>query len=249
MNLPVNDLTGSGSQDHGEPRNPAPPRLSKTSIAGFEQCAKKLWLKIHRPEAARYDPATLQLFASGHLVGELARKAYPSGIMVEEDHHQLLAAIATTRRLMDRAKPQPIFEAAFHHANVVVRADILEPAGPGAWRLTEVKNSGRVRPAFVSDLATQAWVLAGAGVSLSGVYLRHPVEPLRPWRRQHAVRFVDVDLGAEVRSLIGQKAEIVRSASEIAAGAMPDIVTGLHCSAPYRCEFREFCRSSRPNSA
>ena len=236
-------------EDYGHARQqpglarPGPVRLSKTSIAAFEQCPKKLWFKLHQPHLARFSATTLRLFASGHLVGELARREYHNGILVEQDHHNLLGAVAVTRRLIERAHPQPVFEAAFYHANVVVRADILLPDGGGRWHLVEVKNSGRVRPAYISDLTTQAWVIEGCGVPLSGMYIRHPVKPLRPWGRSHPVHFTDVELGEEVRAGIAEKAPIVGEALQTGAGFMPETATGPHCFRPYRCEFFVHCRS------
>lgn len=226
-----------------------PTRLSKTSIASFEQCSRKLWLKVHRPEAAQFDAATLRLFASGHVVGELARRAFPAGTLVAEDHNQLVAALARTRELLARPSPQPIFEGAFLHANVIIRADILVPAGEGTWNTIEVKNSWGVRPAHISDLASQCWVLEGCGVKLSGIYLRHPVEPLRPWRSAHRLAFVDADVGEQVRLIMDQKSEVVRDASVVASGDLPDVSTGPHCVAPYRCEFRDFCGLAKPDGA
>ena len=224
---------------------PGPVRLSKTSIAAFEQCPKKLWFKLHQPHLARFSATTMRLFASGHLVGELARREYRNGILVEQDHHNLLGAVAVTRRLIERAHPQPVFEAAFYHANVVVRADILLPDGGGRWHLIEVKNSGRVRPAYISDLTTQAWVIEGCGVPLSGMYIRHPVKPLTPWGRSHPVHFTDVELGEEVEAGIAEKAAIVGEALHTGAGFMPGTATGNHCLRPYRCEFFGHCNSIR----
>lgn len=227
---------------------PGQVRLSKTSIAALEQCPKKLWLKLYQPHVARFSPATLRLFAAGHLVGELARREYPNGALVELDHHNLLAAIQVTRSLLEQPHSQPIFEAAFCHSNVVVRADILLPAEDGSWDLIEVKNSGGVRPAYISDLTTQAWVIEGSGVRLRGLYIRHPFKPLRPWGRAHPVHFTDVELGEVVKSGIAMKEDIVRRGAEVARGGMPVTRVGSHCSTPYRCEFFEYCRSSDTES-
>src|SRR5438270_8402777 len=77
-------------------------RLSKSRIAAFEHCPRRLWLQVHRRELARYDEATLALFAAGHQVGALARARYTKGILVEEDHQEIVAAIARTRWLISK---------------------------------------------------------------------------------------------------------------------------------------------------
>ncbi|MBX9640097.1 MAG: hypothetical protein K2X97_10305, partial [Mycobacteriaceae bacterium] len=48
------------------------PRLSKSKIAAFEHCPRRLWLQIHRRDLAKFDEATLVRFQCGHYVGELA---------------------------------------------------------------------------------------------------------------------------------------------------------------------------------
>src|SRR5687768_13257076 len=59
--------------------------LSKSRIAAFEQCPKRLWLQVHRPETGVVDPDTQAKFEIGHEVGELARTFYPDGVMVEDE--------------------------------------------------------------------------------------------------------------------------------------------------------------------
>ena len=45
--------------------------LSKSKIAIFEQCPKRLWLSVHRPDETVIDAATQAKFDVGHQVGEL----------------------------------------------------------------------------------------------------------------------------------------------------------------------------------
>lgn len=216
-------------------------RLSKTSIASLEQCDKKFWLRLHHPKLGRWTETTLRVFATGHLIGELARLCYPTGTLVKHDHTDLPAAISQTRSLLNRTDPQPIFEGAFFHRSVVIRADILVPASDGSWEIFEVKNSGGVRPAYISDLASQTWVMHGTGLRLSGIYIRHPVKPLRPWGRAHPISFIDVDVARSVMRAVAGKDDTVRHGIEVATSAMPEVRMGAQCSKPYRCEFVEHC--------
>src|SRR4051794_13481761 len=60
--LPKLDLVPQGADACGRM---AP--LTKSRLAEFEQCEKRFWLSLHRPElAAPRDPA---VFATGHTVG------------------------------------------------------------------------------------------------------------------------------------------------------------------------------------
>jgi len=218
-----------------------PIRLSKSKIAAFEHCPKRLWLQIHRPDLGRIDEATLQLFARGHEVGQLARVRTPGGILVEDDHRNLVGAIEHTRQLLNAPDQRPIFEAAFQRDGVVIRADILEPDGWGGWKLAEVKNSASVKPYQLLDAATQAWVLRGSDICISSIVIRHVERPLRSQRHFFRTRFIDADVTADVLQLIFQRKGVIDRARAVVRAAEPHIQPGRHCVRPFRCEFREHC--------
>ena len=221
-------------------------RLSKSKVAAYEHCPRRLWQQVYRAERGRHDDATLRLFEAGHRIGELARLKYRDGILVAEDHRQVLAAIVRTRLLIDAPMQRPIFEAAFERKRVVVRADVLQPDGCGGWSLIEVKNSASVKPYQLLDAATQAWVLSGNQVRISSVVIRHPERPFRPWTGwTRDVRFVDVDISSEVEQLVTGRQSVVDAAQAVLAGAEPDIRPGSHCVRPFRCEFRDHCGKAR----
>ena len=109
-------------------------RLSKSKIAAFEHCPRRLWLQVHRPELAQFSENTLALFKCGHFVGDLARRRYSQGHLVAEGHHQVPAAIVHTHELLTAKVRLPIFEAAFERDGVIIRADRrglrTRPSGP-----------------------------------------------------------------------------------------------------------------------
>ena len=175
-----------------------PPRLSKSKIAAFQHCPRRLWLQVHRRELAEFDDATLARFECGHYVGELARRRFPSGVLVDEDHTEIPAALARTEELLNAEVRHPIFEAAFVRDHVLVRADILEPDNWGGWRLIEVKNARSVGSHIIHDVATQTWVLQGNNVCLSAALVCHVERPLLPTSRSPLVRFIDTDVTLEV---------------------------------------------------
>jgi hypothetical protein len=217
-------------------------RLSKSRIAAFEHCARRLWLQVHRPQLAQFDERTLRLFATGHAVGELARSRYENGVLVSEDHTEIIAAIVRTRQLIDRREQTPIFEAAFQRNGVVIRADILEPDDWGGWRLIEVKNSASVKPYQLRDIATQGWVLGGNRICVSSMTIRHVSRPYRSlWHDIFRTQFVDVDVTANVQQAIAQRGSVVARARATARGSEPPIEPGPYCTRPFRCEFRRHC--------
>ncbi|WP_131623702.1 hypothetical protein [Parafrankia sp. BMG5.11] len=218
-------------------------RLSKSKIAAFQHCPRRLWLQVHRRHLAQFDEQTLALFTCGHQVGELARLRYRNGILVTEDHRNVVGALVRTKQLLDAQNHRPIFEAAFERDGVIVRADVLEPDGWGGWRLIEVKNADRVKPYQLHDLATQAWVIRGSDVCISTLTLRHLARRMRAASLVRSpVRFVDADVTAEVAAIVPRREELVSRARAVLAQPEPAVAPGGHCDRP-TCEFRTHCLS------
>jgi hypothetical protein len=74
---------------------------------------------------------------------------------------------------MADASVPAVFEAAFEYDGIRIRVDVLERLGSGAWGLREVKSSGGLKHHFIDDIALQAYVLRGAGVTISSIELLH----------------------------------------------------------------------------
>lgn len=217
-------------------------RLSKSKIAAFEHCAKRLWLGVHRPDVAKIEPATLALFRSGHLLGEFARDQVPGGVLVHA-RPDIGAALSQTRELLDGGWDQPIFEATFQHQDVIVRADILEPDGRGGWRLAEVKNATRVHSYQLYDVATQVWTALGQGVRLSSFAVRHVTTKVRSTADLKSGILVDTDVTWHVLGIAQRRLSVIEAARACVRGPQPTRPPGPYCTRPFVCEFREFCRS------
>ncbi len=215
-------------------------RLSKSKVAAFEHCPRRLWLQVHRRELGQFDEQTLALFQCGHAVGEMARRRYRRGHLVTETHLEIPAAISRTRELLAATDGLPIFEAAFERQGVIVRADILEPDHWGGWRLIEVKNSRNVKAYQIRDVATQAWVLQGNRICISAIVVRHVERPLRLNSRNATVRFLDADVTPNAQRLVPGRETIVMAAGVVLQGVEPAIRPGPHCVRP-NCEFRHHC--------
>ncbi|WP_223262612.1 DUF2779 domain-containing protein [Sphingobium sp. SCG-1] len=218
--------------------------LSKSRIAAFEQCPKKLWLSVHRPEPGHHDQATTASFSAGHAVGEAACALCPGGMMVEAEPN-LAAAVETTRQLLEAGHDGPIFEATFVHEGVLVRVDILQPDSDGRWQMLEVKSTGGAKLYHHGDLATQIWVLEGQGVELAGAAIRH-IDTSFVLEREgdYSSLFRDAELYEIVAPLVAQRGEIVAAARHMLAGQEPDQPVGEHCTAPYGCAFTAYCHDT-----
>ena len=88
-------------------------RLSKSKYLSAFQCEKKLWLEIHdREKATPIDGIQQAIFSQGHYVGELATKAYPSGVLIDSDYLDIPKGIEITQDELAK-NPTAIFEGFF----------------------------------------------------------------------------------------------------------------------------------------
>ena len=220
--------------------------LSKSRITAFEQCPKRLWLTVHRPELAELDPAAQGRFDTGHIVGAAACSLYPAGVMVEAEPN-LSAALTETGRLIAEGHPGPIFEATFAHDGVLIRADVLEregagESGEGGWRLAEVKSATGPKDYHLGDLATQLWVMAESGITVSAAAIRHVNRDFVLTREgDYRGLFTDADMFAEASALARTRPALVAEARSVLAGEEPLREPGDHCKTPFVCEFSVYC--------
>jgi predicted RecB family nuclease len=225
-------------------------RLSKSKFLAGCQCLKRLYLQYHQPElASEPDEAQQAKFDQGHEVGLLATKAFPNGVMVEEDHLHHAEAVARTRGLMDDSNIPAIFEAAFTYQDVRIRVDILERQPRNRWRLIEVKSTSKLKDTHYEDVTIQKYVLEGCGLKLSESCLMH-------LNRDYAYAGGEYDLGQlflinnlseDIDGLI-QKIPglLVEQQRILALPEPPEIEPGAQCTDPYECEFYGLCNPEVP---
>lgn len=220
--------------------------LSKSKISAFEQCPKRLWLSVHRPELAQFDEGAKLRFTAGHEIGAAACALVPDGVMVEADP-DLAAAVTRTRELLEAGHDAPIFEATFQHDGVLVRVDILEPDGAGGWRIAEVKSSTKAKDYHLGDLATQVWTVRKAGLAISSAAIRHVDSGFVLTRDgDWQGLFQDVELLETIEPITATRDLVVSSARETLTGPEPEIEVGPHCSSPFACEFACYCHAAMP---
>ena len=221
------------------------PRLSKSRYIAGTQCHLRLWYESYeRDLASAPDDALQAVFDTGHEVGEVACRRYPGGHRVLHDHHHIPQALSETREIIRTDTAPALFEAAFEHEGVLVRADVLERLPAGGWRLIEVESTTRLKDVFILDVAVQIWVLRGAGLDvrdagvltlnrgyiydgerldLQSLFELHPLF-------DEACALLDT-VGSQVRELQAMLAE----------PTAPEIAPGEHCFVPYECPFHVHC--------
>lgn len=226
------------------------PRLSKSRFLSGLQCHKRLYLELHEPHlAAETDDGRQAIMDAGTAVGVLARQRFPGGRLIAEDHLHHREAEQTTATALQDASLHAIYEAAFTHDDVRIRADVLARTDGGAFDLIEVKSAAQVKPSHQLDLAIQLCVLEGLGVPVRSALLMH-------LNRDYVYPGGDYDL-----EQLFLCADLTQSAREIrtnviaSLGAMreslrgetaPAVAAGPQCGDPYRCPFWEHCHDGGP---
>jgi hypothetical protein len=226
------------------------PHLTKSKYLAGLQCDKRVWLQCRRPGLATPpDAATLALFAMGSEVGVRAHHLFPGGVLVREGAAQHARAVQRTRELLADAGVPAIFEAAFEHAGVRIRVDVLERLGGGGFGLREVKSTTRLKDEHVDDLAVQRFVLEGSGIEVASTQLVH-VD--REYTRGEGgidwPRFFErVECGDEVEAALDELPDRVEAMAVIVARREPPrIEPGPHCGTPHACEFWNHCTRRMP---
>ncbi len=218
------------------------PYLSKSRVISAWQCAKKLHLEKHHPEWGEVSAKTESLFATGHQVGDIAKRLYGNDEAVEIQYNRRISAmVRQTRVLIERGAEVPVFEATFQHENVLVRVDVLLPDGDG-WRAIEVKASTSVKDYHVLDCAIQDWVMRNSGLNVTGISLAHiDNQFVYAGDENYQGLLNEVDLTEEARTLEPTVDDLVREARLAVTGETPDVPVGAHCRKPFECQFFRHC--------
>ncbi len=226
------------------------PTLSKSKYLAGLQCELRVWLQVHQKGLATPpDDATQARFDAGTEVGERARGLFPGGVLVDDPAWRHAQAVRRTRGLLDDPAVPAIFEAAFEHAGVRIRADVLERLPGGAWGLREVKSSSSVKDVNLDDLAVQHFVLEGAGLRVTNCELIHintayvRGEDGIDWERFFARADRTAVLAEHLRGL----PERVSDFHTLLKQREPPVIEpGYHCKNPYDCEFWDHCTRGKP---
>lgn len=213
--------------------------LSKSRLLAHRQCPRRLWLQVRQPGLSHYDAGAEHRFAVGHSVGEVARRLYPEGHLVETE--SLTQALRDTIDYLIEEQPQPIFEATFEIDRVLVSVDLMLPS-QDRWRMVEVKSSTSVKPYHLSDATVQSWVLNRVGVGLASVEIAHIDNSfVYPGGGDYAGLFHHADITRECAELEADVPGWIEAARATLAGADPKTPPGPQCHDPFECPFLSHC--------
>ena len=213
--------------------------LSKSKILLHRQCPKRLWLQVHKPELAEVDPAAEARFRDGNKVGDVARQLYPGGDFIDTLNRK--EALTRTAAALESGH-KPIFEAAFLHNDVLVRADLLVPEASG-YRLVEVKSSTSVKDYHLEDITVQTWVIQQAGLVPSRCMVAHIDNSfVYPGNGNYQDLLKEESVDLEVRDMITEVPDWIAAAqSTLECSEEPGVAPGDQCSHPFACDFANYC--------
>jgi Domain of unknown function(DUF2779) len=150
---------------------------------------------------------------------------------------------------MDDERVPAIFEAAFEFDGIRIRVDVLERLGFQTWGLREVKSSTALKDHYVDDIALQAYVLQGLGMTIPSIellhvnkaYIRGPDGII--WEEL----FARIDLGETVAERMdGVPARLPAMGECLAMSGLPPAEPGSQCGTPYPCPFWSRCIADKP---
>ena len=225
--------------------------ISKSKFMAGLQCSKRLYLDVHRPELAEdVDDGRMQ---QGIEVGSLAREMFHGGVFVAADYKHLSDAIRDTRELVANREVTAIFEAAFEHSGVLVRADVLK-RNSGGFHLTEVKSSTKVKPEHTDDVSVQKYVMQGCGLRVEETNVMHlsrdyiydgavGANGRRVYEisRLFATEEVQPYSDGQVTRTLDKQFKV------LAQPQPPNVEPSSQCTSPYYCGFYDHCHPVWPD--
>ncbi|MSQ59489.1 MAG: DUF2779 domain-containing protein [Betaproteobacteria bacterium] len=216
------------------------PRLSKNKLLSFLQCSKRLWLEVNEPDAAEISSQAARGLVLGHNVGEVARGLLPEGILI--GHDQDFAEALSQTQMQLSAGSRVLFEAAFQHEDLLIRADILMRDSRGEISVTEVKAPTSVKDYHLSDAAIQAWVIRNAGLDVNAFTIGHiDTNFIYPGNGHYQGLFRYVPVDKEIEPLRNEVPKWMERARRVLSQGEPAIDMGSQCQSPFSCPFQDYC--------
>jgi len=215
--------------------------LSKSRVLAVRQCARRLWLEVHRPDLRVYVDDTRRRFEQGRRLNILVRQLYPDGVLIDEDL-ALENALELTAAHLAGSPHRPLFEATFSAHGTSVRADIIRKSTEG-FELTEVKSSTRLKLHHLDDCAVQHWIISEAGYRVAKTTLAHiNTKFVYQGNGDYSGLMRHLDVTERVIERLPRVPDWIEQGVEtLSLPKEPEIATGPHCNSPFSCPFMDHC--------
>jgi hypothetical protein len=230
------------------------PILTKSDLASFRQCPRKLWLEHHRPDLIpQNDPTLWRRANDGNIVGAKARELLGSNVIWPKGGDDRCTAATTAIAQLSTSPNQPAVEVPMFRDGLYARADALIPSHAGGYVIRETKAStfplkpDKVTPDkpeehHLDDVAIQVWIYQATGLPLAGAELNLLNNRWRyPGNNDYSGLFRQLTVAADIQQRIAEVPNWHAAAQRILAGALPDIQTGNQCKKPFACPFHDHC--------
>ena len=223
--------------------------LSKSLFVRGIRCHKSLYLQKYRPELKdEVSAETEKRFAGGYEIGDLALGLFPGGMMVPYDGLSHAEQLGMTANLIAQGY-KTIYEATFFYNGVFIKADIINHGDDG-WDVYEVKASTSVKDYHLDDASVQYYVMTGAGLPISRVFIVHiNNEYVRQGEIEVDKLFHKEDITAIAKDKQAFIVEEIARQRAMLKGEEPDIAIGPHCEQNYPCDFIGHCWSHIPENS
>lgn len=228
-----------------------PARIDKPLFEAGSQCAKRLHLEAngHRPPLNDSQSSRQALTEIGEKVIELARGAFPGGLVIAGD--TLEERAEATREAIDARSAPILFDACFLADNATASSDVVIVGPDGKLDIFEVKAGTTVKHRHVFDVALQIHTIEACGLEVGHATVLH-LDP----RYEHAggdggfpvqKLFRHDDVTARARKLSAKLGtRIERFLKTIDDPGALDLPTGTHCHTPLPCPFFTACLDEGP---
>jgi len=229
--------------------------LTKSDLASFRQCPRKLWLEHHSPDLVpQNDPTLWRRANDGNIVGAKARELLGQNVIWPKPADDPAAAAAAAAAQLSANPTQAAVEVPMYQDGLYARADALIPAPSGGYVLRETKAStfplkkDKVTPDkpeehHLDDLAIQAWVYQASGWRLAGAELNLLNNQWRyPGSGDYSGLFRLFPVADVIAGKISEIPAWCAASRSVLDGAMPSVQTGAQCSKPYDCSFYDHCK-------
>lgn len=215
--------------------------LSKSLFLRGLQCHKSLYLQKYHPESKDDLPESrISLLHSGVEVGLFARQIFPDGTEILYDNLSFDEKLEMTRHEIESGA-HVLYEAAFSHENVFIKADILQRNNTG-WELYEVKSGTNFKDQHLHDIAIQYYVIKNAGYPISKaslIYINN--QYVRNGDIEIDRLFRCEDVTDKVKEKQGFVEDSLKNMRAMLSGDIPGIDIGEHCKEPSQCDFKGYC--------
>ena len=218
--------------------------LSKSKLAAYRQCPKRLWLSVYDPGSAA-SPKEAGV-AAGNEVGETARVIHgPGEVLFDAEHKNYRHALEQSALALSRTG-ETFFESAHEADGVLVIADVLRVT-PNGVEVIEVKSSTTVDDYQREDAAIQTAVMRRAGVRVSSVRIAY-VNNQFVYRGGGEYRglLAEEDVTEFAMGLDAEVNDWIVDARGVLGGSKPTVEMGRQCKHPIECPFKGHCTGPQP---